>query len=89
VHGDARHPPAAGEVLIVRDLSPALAPYLPTLAAVVSESGSTLSHLAILAREYGVPTVVAAHDALSRFPEGSRLLVDGRTGELTVLEEGA
>jgi pyruvate,water dikinase len=66
-----------------------LAPFLPGLAGVVSESGSTLSHLAILAREYGVPTVVAAHDALHRFPEGTRLLVDGRTGELSVLEEDA
>jgi pyruvate,water dikinase len=59
------------------------------LAGLVSESGSTLSHLAILAREYGVPTVVAAHDALHRFPEGTRLLVDGRTGELSVLQEDA
>jgi pyruvate,water dikinase len=88
-HGDALHPPCAGDVLVVRDLSPALAPFLPGLAGVVSESGSTLSHLAILAREYGVPTVVAAHDALQRFPEGTRLLVDGRTGELSVLEEDA
>jgi phosphoenolpyruvate-protein kinase (PTS system EI component) len=45
-----------------------------------------LSHLAILAREYGVPTVVAVHDALQRFPAGARLLVDGTTGEVRRLD---
>jgi phosphohistidine swiveling domain-containing protein len=83
-HGTVRRPPMADEVLVVRDLQPGLAPLLPGLAGLVSENGSTLSHLAILAREYGVPTVVGVKDALVRFPVGTRLLVDGTTGELTI-----
>ncbi|MGH2694930.1 MAG: PEP/pyruvate-binding domain-containing protein, partial [Actinomycetota bacterium] len=47
-----------GDVLVVRNLDPTLAPKLPGLAGLVAETGSVLSHLAILAREYGVPTVV-------------------------------
>ena len=82
-----RHRPATGEVLVVRDLQPGLAAWLPGLAGLVAETGSTLSHLAILAREHGVPTVVAVHDALRRFPVGAVLLVDGATGEVTELEE--
>jgi len=66
-------------------LDPALAAALPGLAGLVAETGSTLSHLAILAREFGVPTAVAVHDALRRFPEGTRLVVDGTTGEVTDL----
>ena len=62
---------SAGRVLVVRTLDPTLAARLPGLAGLVSESGSTLSHLAILAREYHVPTVVAVHDAMHRFPLGS------------------
>ena len=50
--------PAPGDVLIVRTLDPALASLLPGLGGLVAETGSVLSHLAILAREYGVPTVV-------------------------------
>ncbi|MFZ5846232.1 MAG: PEP-utilizing enzyme [Actinomycetota bacterium] len=69
-------------MLVVRTLDPGLAGWLPGLAGLVAETGASLSHLAILAREYGVPTVVAVHDALTRFPAGARVLVDGATGEV-------
>jgi pyruvate,water dikinase len=45
-----------------------------------------LSHLAILAREFGVPTVVGVPDALRRFPVGRTVLVDGSTGEVSLLD---
>lgn len=77
-----------GDVLVTRTLDPRLAGWLPGLGAVVCETGSVLSHLAILAREYGVPTVVGVHDAVERFPVGTRLVVDGTTGEVLVLGEG-
>ena len=51
--------------------SPAM---LPGLGGLVAETGSVLSHLAILAREYGVPTVVGLrrrHRALRRRARGS------------------
>lgn len=73
---------------MVRELSPALAGYLPGLAGLVAETGSALSHLAILAREYDVPTVVAVHDALRRFTPGTRLYVDGATGEVHSMDGG-
>ena len=81
VHDAARI--GTGDVLVTRTLDPRLSVVLPRLAAIVSESGSTLSHLAILAREYNVPAVVAVHDALSRFPPGCRVVVDGTTGEVS------
>lgn len=37
-----------------------LAPILPDLGAVVCTAGSTESHLAILARDYGIPCVMGA-----------------------------
>jgi pyruvate,water dikinase len=74
-------------VLVVRHLEPGLAPLLPRISGLVSETGSTLSHLAILAREYGVPTVVGVHAALQRFPTGTRLLVDGSTGDVHAVTE--
>lgn len=89
VHGSTRRPPQPGDVLVVRELSPSLAGYLPGLAGLVAETGSTLSHLAILAREYHVPTVVAVHDALRRFAPGTRLYVDGTTGEVRQVQGGA
>lgn len=85
-HGSIHNPPAPGDVLVVRDLQPGLAAWLPGLAGLVAETGGTLSHLAILAREYGVPTVVGVHEALLRFPPGVPLLVDGSTGEVVRLD---
>lgn len=82
--GQAERPDSA--ILITRHLEPQLAPALGDLAGLVSETGSALSHLAILAREAGVPTVVAVPDALHRFPAGTRLMIDGRTGEIDVLD---
>lgn len=87
VHASAHRRPPDGSVLVVRNLDPGLAGALPRLAGIVAETGSTLSHLAILAREYDVPTVVAVHDALHRFPEGIVLVVDGDTGEVRALGE--
>ncbi|MDQ3570205.1 MAG: PEP-utilizing enzyme [Actinomycetota bacterium] len=84
VHGSG--PVEAGEVLVVRTLDPGLAAVLPGLGGLVAETGSVLSHLAILARELGVPTVVGVTDALGRFPAGSVVVVDGTTGEVRLTE---
>jgi pyruvate,water dikinase len=77
-------------VLVTEALDPRLAPRLSSLAGLVSETGSALSHLAILAREMDLPTVVAVPDARARFPVGSYVLVDGGTGEVSAIttEEG-
>ncbi len=48
-------PPAVGSVLVVRTLDPGLASVLPRLGGLVAETGSFLSHLAILAREARYP----------------------------------
>ncbi|WP_256966808.1 PEP-utilizing enzyme, partial [Streptomyces caniscabiei] len=71
-------------VLVVRSLDPALAPLLPGLAGLVAETGSALSHLAVLAREYRVPTAVGVPAATDRFLSGTPLTVDGGTGEVVV-----
>lgn len=78
--------PERGAVLVTRTLDPGLAPVLPRLGGLVSETGSVLSHLAILARELGLPTVVGVSDALERFPAGSVVVVDGTTGEVSAVE---
>lgn len=84
VHG-GEGMPDAGAVLVVRTLDPALATVLPQLGGLVSETGSVLSHLAVLAREFNVPVVVGVPDAVRRFPPGSEVLVDGTSGEVSLL----
>ncbi|SDP06308.1 PEP/pyruvate-binding domain-containing protein [Actinacidiphila guanduensis] len=77
---DGRGERPAGAVLVTGTLDPALAPLLPGLAGLVAETGSVLSHLAVLAREYGVPTAVGVPRALARFAPGTVVTVDGATG---------
>ncbi|WP_419993275.1 PEP/pyruvate-binding domain-containing protein [Streptomyces boninensis] len=76
-------------VLVVRTLDPSLAPELPGLAGLVAETGSVLSHLAVLAREYGVPTAVGVPAAVERFPAGTALAVDGGTGAVDRQDDAA
>ncbi|WP_275593135.1 PEP/pyruvate-binding domain-containing protein [Streptomyces deccanensis] len=78
--GEGAGPPDA--VLVVRTLDPALAPLLPRVTGLVAQTGSPLSHLAVLAREFGVPAVVGVEDAVRRFPPGTRVTVDGGSGEV-------
>jgi pyruvate,water dikinase len=77
--------PAPGAVLVVRHLDPRLAPKLPGLQGLVAETGSVLSHLAILARELQVPVAVGVADAVRRFPPGTHVAVEGDTGDVHVL----
>ena len=79
--------PARGAVLVVDALRPGLGPLLSRLGGVVSETGSVLAHLAILAREGGVPTVVGYAGALDELPEGAEVVVHGDTGEVEVLDD--
>lgn len=82
---DADDPPA-GSVLVVRTLAPGIGPLLPRLSGVVAETGSVLAHLAILARERGVATVVGHAGALDDFAEGVVITVDGTSGRVVIAD---
>ncbi len=83
---DADDPPT-DSVLVTTTLSPGLGPLLPRLKGIVSETGSVLSHLAILAREAGVPTVVGYAGAMKDLPEGAVVHVDGDAGRVTIQDK--
>ena len=76
-----------GVVLVVATLDPALATMLPRLAGLVCETGNVLAHIAILARESGVPTVVGLAGAVRSFPPGTMVRVDGDGGQVERIGE--
>lgn len=63
--------------------NPAWTPLFQRAAALVVETGSAMSHAAIVAREYGIPAVMAASDAMARLTDGQRVVVDGDAGTVT------
>lgn len=74
-----------GAVLVVQTLDARLAPLLGRLNGIVAETGSVLSHLAILAREARVPAVVGLEGATQCLQAGMWVEVDGATGAVTPL----
>ncbi|MFD3703164.1 phosphoenolpyruvate synthase [Nocardia sp. NPDC058658] len=78
----------AGGILVAYRTDPGWVAALPSATALVIERGSPLTHVAIVARELGVPTVVQVKDAATRLRTGMRIRVDGVNGTVTVLAEG-
>lgn len=72
-------------VLVARDLGPSdtIALDRALLLALVTEVGGPTSHIAILARSWGIPAVVAP-GALAQISDGAMLVVDGDAGEVVV-----
>ena len=73
------------DVVVCPITSPVWSIVLPGVGALVCDGGGVLSHSAIIAREFGVPAVVATASATTIIPEGGRVRVDGRSGEVTLL----
>jgi len=84
----AGFPPAPGEVLVVPAADPGLTVFFLSAAALVTEVGGVLCHAAIVARELGLPAVVAAQGATKAIATGQLVEVDGAAGIVRVLEEG-
>jgi len=65
-----------GDVMIVKHSNPAFALGLFKSSAVISENGGTLFHLAILAREIGVPLISSVENATTLIKDGDSLRVN-------------
>ncbi|HEX4397427.1 MAG TPA: PEP-utilizing enzyme, partial [Trebonia sp.] len=74
-----------GEILVVPVTAPSWAPVFAKIKAAVSDIGGSMSHAAIVAREYGMPAVVGCGDATKRIRTGDRIRVDGDRGTVRVL----
>lgn len=48
--------------------------------AVITDGGTLAAHASLVAREYGIPAVVATGDATTRLRDGQVVIVDGGTG---------
>ena len=69
-----------GEILVTSATTPAWTPLFARAAAVVTDGGSLAAHASLVAREYGIPAVVATGVATRRIIDGERITVDGSAG---------
>jgi pyruvate,water dikinase len=73
-----------GAVLVAVTTTPAWTPLFALAAAVVTDIGGPLSHSSIVAREYGIPAVMAARNATHYIHTGDTVTVDGGTGKVFI-----
>jgi rifampicin phosphotransferase len=76
----------AGDILVARQTDPGWGPVFPLISGLVMERGGMLSHGAIIAREFGIPSVVGVRDATRRIAHGSRVRVDGDRALVEIVE---
>jgi pyruvate,water dikinase len=75
-----------GEILVCPVTNPSWGPVFGKIKAAVSDIGGTMSHAAIVAREYGMPAVVGTGKATKLIKTGQRLRVNGNDGVVTILD---
>lgn len=73
-----------GAVLVAHHSSPEYVVVMKQCSAIITESGSVSGHMAALAREFNVPTLMGlrAQDALNIIPNGAQITVDAYAGRV-------
>lgn len=73
-----------GEILVVSVIDPGLAPLFGLAGGLIAEMGGTLSHGAIIAREYGLPTIANVAGAMTRLADARRVTMDAGSGTIRI-----
>jgi pyruvate,water dikinase len=69
-----------GEIMVASFTDIGWTPYFSIISGLITEIGSPLSHGAVVAREYGIPAVVAVKGARKFLQNGDRIRLDGEKG---------
>jgi phosphoenolpyruvate synthase/pyruvate phosphate dikinase len=69
-----------GDILVTTHTDPSWSPLFVTAAGLVTEVGGLMTHGAVVAREYGLPAVVAVAGATDRISDGQVIEIDGTNG---------
>jgi pyruvate,water dikinase len=72
----------AGDIIVAPVIDPGMVPLFGIAAGIVVEMGGTLSHGAIIAREYGLPAVANVGRVTELVADGERITLDAATGEV-------
>ncbi len=76
-----------GDILVAMSTSPAWTPVFSMISGVVVDRGASLSHAAIVGREYGIPVVMNVFTGTQVIKSGQRIRVDGNLGAVYILDK--
>jgi len=71
-----------GAVLVANHSSPQYVLVMGRAQGIVTDHGSVSGHMAALAREFGVPTILGAEGASAAIPPGLEITVDAYSGRV-------
>ena len=74
-----------GDILVCQMTNPAWVVLFTKIAGLVTDTGGTTSHPAVLSREFGIPAVIGTSVATQRIATGDRVRIDGTAGRVEIL----
>ncbi|MDA8248159.1 MAG: PEP-utilizing enzyme [Rhodospirillales bacterium] len=76
-----------GEILVAATTSPSWTPVFSFIKGVVVDRGASLSHAAIVGREYGIPVLMNVFVGTQQIRTGQRIRLDANLGVLFILDK--
>ena len=78
-----------GDILVCQMTNPAWVVLFTKIAGLVTDTGGTTSHPAVLAREFGIPAVIGTSVATHRIITGDRVRIDGTAGKVEIIRDAS
>jgi pyruvate,water dikinase len=78
-----------GEIMVAITTNATYTPAFGIVAGVVTDSGASLCHALIVAREYGLPAIVGTGEGTKKIKTGDRIRVDADVNAVYILGKGA
>ena len=79
----------AGDILVCQMTNPAWVVLFTKIVGLVTDAGGTVSHPAVLSREFGIPAVVGTSVGTEKIKNGDRIRINGTTGVVEIIETAA
>jgi len=76
-----------GDILVSVSTSPAWTPIFGMIRGVVVDRGGSLSHAAIVGREYNIPVVMNTFEGTAKIKSGQRIRIDANLGTVFILDK--
>jgi phosphoenolpyruvate synthase/pyruvate phosphate dikinase len=74
-----------GDILVTAYTDPSWTPLFVAIKGLVTEVGGSMTHGAVIAREYGLPAVVGVKQATQLIRDGQRIRLHGTHGYVELL----
>ena len=83
---DELHLVKEGDILVAASTSPSWTPTFAIIKGVIVDRGASLSHAAIVGREYGIPVVMNVFEGTTKIKSGQRVKLDANLGVVYILD---